>query len=246
MGGEASFYFIFVSFLYIFHISLSSWHVQLLGAAAGRGGAGLSLARGVHEGGPHGLLPPYFVPATPCMVAPSHGGSVSPTPACPSRLVLLLSSRGGSKGSLDLAGDREWVSPLRPSPSSRPIPVLLKDAIVPVPEGVPVPYLHAPLTWTPLELWCLLLQAFGYEKMYFPGPLLINWWRKPWSDVAVSPSLSQHKRGVCRGEGIWGSLAGWPGLSHPWLTIISSPLVQPCACLSSCKGPHAPSLMNIN
>lgn len=38
---------------------------------------------------------------------------------------------------------------------SRPIP--LKDAAVPVPVVVLVPYIHAPHARTPFELWCLLL-----------------------------------------------------------------------------------------
>lgn len=176
--------------------------MQLLGVAAGWGSVGPSLAWGVHEDDPHGLLPPRLASATPWLVAPSHGGSVSLTPACPSRLVLPLSSQGGSEARLNLARGREWVPLLHPGSSSSPIPISLKDAVVPVPTGAPVPYLNAPLSWTPLELWCLL-RAFGYEKMYFPGPLLINQWRKPWSNMAVSPSLSQRERRVCQSERIW-------------------------------------------
>lgn len=140
--GGGFFFFYFVFFLYIFHIWSS---------------VGLSLAWGVNEDDPYGLLPPLLAPATPWVVAPSHGGSMSLTPACSSRLVLPLSLWGGSKTRLDLTRGREKGLLLCPGSSSSPIPIPLKDAVVPVPTGVPVPYLHALLTWMPLELWCLLL-----------------------------------------------------------------------------------------
>lgn len=135
--------FDFVSFLCIFHILLSSRHTQLLRASAGWGSTGPSLAWCVHEDDCHGLLPPYLAPATLWVVAPSCGGSMSLTSACPSRLVLPLSLQGGCEARLDLAS-------VISSPSSSPDLNPLKNAIVPVPMGTPVPYLHVPLAWMSL------------------------------------------------------------------------------------------------
>lgn len=140
-GGFILFYF--VSFLFIFHILLSSRHTQLLGAAAGWGSTGSHLACCVHEDDRHGLLPPCLAPATLWVVTPSRGGSMSQISARSSRLVLPLSSQGRCEARLDLAS-------VTSSPSCSPDLIPLKNAIVPVPTGTSVPYLHVPLAWTSL------------------------------------------------------------------------------------------------
>jgi len=60
VGGRGFFLFYFVFFLYIFHILLSSRCTQLLGAAAGWGSAGPTLAGGVREDDPHGCCHPAW------------------------------------------------------------------------------------------------------------------------------------------------------------------------------------------
>lgn len=130
-GGMGGFFLVYFYFLYIFHVLLSSW-----------GSTGL-------------FLMVLMGPCHPMGDGPFLHGRMSPAPSCPSRLVLPQNSRSGREERLEWARGREWVSLLHPST----VPVLLKDAIVPVPAGVPVPYLHAPLAWTPPELWCLLLQS---------------------------------------------------------------------------------------
>lgn len=132
------------SFLYILHFLNAAGLLAPRTAWGCCSGPGQPLAHTGHPAGPGLFLPPCPLPRF-CPLVPCHPGCRGPE------------AQSGCLCCIPVL-----------------VPVPLRGAAVPVPVGAPVPYLGAPCARTPCELWCLLLRAFCYEKMYFPGALLIN------------------------------------------------------------------------
>lgn len=156
------------SFLYILHFLNAA---GLLAPRTAWGcclGPGQPLAHTGHPAGPGLFLPPCPLPRF-CPLVPCHPGCRGPK------------AQSGCLCCIPVL-----------------VPVPLRGAAVPVPVGAPVPYLGVPRARTPCELWCLLLRAFCYEKMYFPGALLINEGESP-GVVWLCPCLCPSLEGGCGG-----------------------------------------------